>query len=476
MPVFAFGKNYTTGELLFKPKTEKEFTEDIIKAHAEQSDSMRKVANAIEKVTVFRDELEPTPYPSDANPREVGWTYMISKNDPQRAQLEEIILPLAQHRGMKEPEKYLKYNRGIDSTSMDWMDFLTKHYFRKGLTIKGKIPKYVLIVGGPDQIPFRFQSLLQCVAFVGRVAFDSLKDLRTYVKKVIRLETADEPAAKKEALFFATDGGKNDPTFYSRRNMIEPMAEWVKKELKYDTRALLGDEATKGNLMKSLKRSNPALVYTASHGLGAINESISIQKRFNGAICCQQQPGDKFLKTLLTAEDIPDDRPFLEGSIFFQFACFGFGTPKTSDYAHWMEEKSHSNKRDLISAIPKKLLAHPRGPIAYIGHLDTALLLGIVDENFQRMRRPWHPNVVPLKNAVEDFLLLRPAGLGMKDINDRFNLSGAAIANEMDLVKQGMTFWDKKFYNNFVVTWLTRNDAQNYMTFGDPAVRVRVGD
>lgn len=473
MPVLAFGKNFSTGEPIFKAKTEQEFTHDIIKVYAEQLEKKREALKALSDETVHKEAQQILP-PNPADPKDVGWTFLVSTRDPQREKLVEIMKPLAIHRRMDKPETYLKYSCGVENDSLRWMDWLKKHYFKKGVPHKGKIPKYVLIVGGPDQVPFRFQSMLQCCAFVGRVDFDSLKDLRTYVKKVIRLETADEPTTKREALFFATDHGKNDATFYSRRNMVEPMAEWVHKELEYDTWELIGEEATKSNLKDVFKRSKPALVYTASHGADATAEPLSILKRFGGAICCHQRPRDKFIDTLWSAEDIPEDIPFLEGSIFFQFACYSYGTPKTSDYAHWFEQESHSIKRDMISAIPKKLLSLKHGPIAFIGHTDTALLQGIIDLQSLGMKGKWHSNIVSFKEAVERILHLLPAGMGMERMSDKFNYANMAIANTMDLDRMGAVHWNNRYYESFVENWLFRNDAQNFHVFGDPGVRVRV--
>ncbi|MGZ9190290.1 MAG: hypothetical protein ACXW39_09570, partial [Nitrospira sp.] len=35
---------------------------------------------------------------------------------------------------------------------------------------------------------------------------------------------------------------------------------------------------------------------------------------------------------LLMPVPIPANEPFLEGAVFFQFACYGYGTPAQSDY------------------------------------------------------------------------------------------------------------------------------------------------
>jgi hypothetical protein len=75
----------------------------------------------------------------------------------------------------------------------------------------------------------------------------------------------------------------------------------------------------------------------------------------------------------LAAEDVAVDRPFFEGSIFFQFACFGYGTPAESDFNHWTQGDVLINApEDFIAALSKRLVSHPSGPLAVVAHLDLA--------------------------------------------------------------------------------------------------------
>jgi hypothetical protein len=164
-------------------------------------------------------------------------------------------------------------------------------------------------------------------------------------------------------LFFAPDHGLPDPTYFSREYMAVPLAEHVEEELRVPIRSILGDEATKPNLMDGLA-GNPALVYTASHGLGAVGEPLDRQQRYNGAICCQHE-GGLTLDSLFSADDVPQHAPFLEGAVFFQFACFGYGTPAQSDFAHWLAGVPEDySPTDFVAALPRTLVGHPRGPIA----------------------------------------------------------------------------------------------------------------
>jgi len=273
---------------------------------------------------------------------------------------------------------------------------------------------------------------------------------------------------------FAPDGGISDPTHFSSKYMVQPIARHVHEELGVHAHTLLGGDATKTNLTERLGSMRPAIVYTASHGLGATDETADFQKRYNGAICCQHT-GALDLDALFSADDIPDDRPFLEGALFFQFACFGYGTPAESDYAHWLEGvPKRYTKADFVAALPKKLLAHPRGPVAYVGHLDTAFLHAFADPNAPHTLDRWHNRISPFVSAVEQLLRVQPSGMAMHDMNARYSENNMIITSTYDRLRRSGMQWDEALEANFLDTWITRGDAQNYMVFGDPAARLRI--
>jgi hypothetical protein len=248
------------------------------------------------------------------------------------------------------------------------------------------------------------------------------------------------------------------------------MMDWRKCE----TYAIMGDEAIKDNLLDALGERNPAFVYTASHGLGATDQSDEVQRRFNGAICCQRE-GHDFLASLVTAEDIPADEPFLEGSVFFQFACFGYGTPAESEFEHWFSgtPKRYTDE-DFVAALPKRLLANPQGPIAFIGHFDTAWLHGFDDPDDPHMLERWNSRMAPFVQATKKILKVQPVGLAMDDMNKRYDICNAIITNTYDRDRRGRLDWTRALRQKFLDTWITRSDAQDYLIFGDPAARLRI--
>ena len=318
-------------------------------------------------------------------------------------------------------------------------------------------------------------------AHAGRLDFDDLSDLAQYVEKVIRLEKAPDPTVKREVVLFAPDGGTDDATYFSREYMVDPLTEYIAAK-GFRTTALTGHDASKHKLAQAFAGASPALVYTASHGLGPprkerptdANHPLEQQKRYNGAICCQSA-GELTLRDLFTGDDVPSTEPFLEGSVFFQFACFGCGTPAQSDYAHWFNgiPENYADE-DLTAALPKRLIAHPRGPVAYVGHLDTAFLLGFAVENEMQIGNRWHNRIQPFVTAVTRLLEVQPSGLAMKDMSDRYSMYNALLTNAYDQQRRGTLAEDPQTSARFVDKWIARADAQNYMVFGDPAAKLRI--
>jgi hypothetical protein len=471
MRVLGMGLDWK-GKRLYEPIEESAFTEALLTRLSANTTRGQGVTRAATRGAAYREETRRRVV-DKGDPRAAGWSILVSGQDPRKDAILEALAPLAKARGMASPAKPLLFSSaGPD----DWQQWLTDHYY--ALDLAGQqVPGYVLIVGGPEQVPFGFQSLMDSVASVGRLEFAQIEDLAVYAAKLLRLEAAPDPVVAREALFFATDAGPKDPTYFSRKYMAEPLAAHVRDDLKFKTTEIFGDVATKANLLQALKQTKAGLVYTASHGLGATSETQSVQTQYNGAICCQCE-GQLTLDHLLAADDIPMTEPILEGAVLFQFACFGYGTPAVSEYAHWLPEtwgKPQKNaERDFIAALPKRLLAHPRGPIAFIGHLDTAFLHGFADASQPHTLDRWHTRIAPFKKVVDQLLGVQPSGLAMEGINERYSLCNAMLANTNDRVQKGTMNWTDETRAGFLDTWITRGDAQNYLIFGDPAASLRL--
>lgn len=449
------------GGLLFPPTEQAAFARQILAGWEKLPPS----------ATSFRGEVRPLAT-VDGDPLVVGWTFLVHSADPDRDQIIDILQPLANRRGMENPRAPLLFNGEPEDDWMEWVEVNHRSRQLEGRTV----PYYILIVGSPQWIPFKLQSFLDIFASVGRLDFETMEDLDSYIQKLIRIEDDSQPVTSREVLLFSTDHGLPDPTFFSRRYMVEPLRDYIEDRLKISTHLLAGDEATKTNFVTALRDRSPALVYSASHGLAALRRPVEDQMRYNGALCCQT-PGHPRPREIFSADDVPLDRPFMEGAVFFQFACLGYGTPASSDFHHWVPDYPNQfSGREFVSAMPKRLLSHPRGPLAYVGHLDIALLHGFSDPKDPQGTGRWGARMSAFVGTVNKILGVKPYGMALQDINDRFNTANFAITNTYDRQRRGTFQWNEQNEMRLVDNWLVRTDAQNYMILGDPAVRLRLPD
>jgi hypothetical protein len=461
------------GQLLFPPFEESTFARRLEEGLAGNVAELRASAAAAAARTAYRLEVELAPIVDLRDPKAAGWTFLVNAADPDLHEIVDALRPLAAHRGMADPGKPLLYR-----SDADWQEWMIDNYSALGAE---RLPHYVLAVGSPDQIPFHFQALLDVGASVGRVDLP-LQDLRAYVEKLIRLESADEPATTKDAVIFAPDAGMGpdgfyDPTYFSRAYMAQPLADYVRGQLGYRTRSVMGDEASKDHLVQALSGARPALVYTASHGLWAASTDLARQRRVNGAICCQRSPATRAAEDwLFTADDVPADQAFLDGAVFFQFACFGYGTPAESDFTHWLGGDPMTAREDFVAALPKRLLAHPHGPVAFIGHVDTAWLHGFDDPDQPFPDDIWSRRIAPFVQAVSKLLAVEPVGRAMSALNERYSTTNAVLTGAYDRLMRGRAKPTPEFWSKLADTFIMRSDAQNYLVFGDPAARLRISD
>ncbi|MDQ3902815.1 MAG: C25 family cysteine peptidase [Thermoproteota archaeon] len=479
MEIFVPALNYSTGTLLYDPIDEKSLAKKIEGLIPDRTDELDSTSSTATADLTFRAVMAP-PSPNYNNPCVAGWTYLINKNHPNLSETQKALEPLAKHRCMKGDPLFFDDKANYDSSIAGWQTWIEDNYsgINSDLSLR-KPPHYILIIGGPDQVPFGLQALLDIQASVGRIDLGP-EELDAYVQKIIRLEKADKTNLNREAFFFATNHGGRDPTYFSYNYMVKPLIEKA-QNMKFNAQSLLEKDATKENFLKSLANTRPALVYTASHGVTDPNWNSEMQERMNGAIVDQSWVPNQPLgpNCLITAEDIPYDKPFLEGSIFFQFACFGYGTSADDEFTYWtnklfpvsMQHEELKFQKDFIGALPKRLLAHPHGPIAFIGHLHLACLQGFDNPDERLIDERWSSRLEPFVYALDNLFQLIPSGEAMADMNRRFGSYSAELSKIFGRIKRRPLPEEDKnmaLANAFIM----RNDAQNYMLLGDPAARI----
>jgi hypothetical protein len=155
--------------------------------------------------------------------------------------------------------------------------------------------------------------------------------------------------------------------------------------------------------------------------------------------------------------------------VAFFFACFGGGTP---DADQFLMDLSQAGKapplapEPFVAALPRRLLAHPKGSaLAVVGHIDRAWGYSI------QPAKMTDAQIGPFHNGLCFLLNGSPVG---HIVSQQFGQRYAALSN---LLLQSLSptapaaarLGDR----DLVTFWLERNDAQNYLLLGDPAVRIR---
>jgi hypothetical protein len=316
---------------------------------------------------------------------------------------------------------------------------------------------------------------------VGRLAFDAVADYGRYVSSLLDYEDASDVPNTKEIVYWGTQHAGDGATKLSSTLLIGPLADGdssapgaLKKPVHADNgfacEKLLADGATRDGLLGTLTRQKPpALLFTASHGMSADSGGAN-QREIQGALLCQDWGGFGRIRRsdYLAATDVPDSAN-VKGMVAFIFACFGGGTPDVDQFLldpNQAGQLAPLAPQPFMAALPQRLLAHPKGgALAVVAHVDRAWGYSIQAPKMSGAQ------ITTFRNSVESAMCGDPIGHA---VHDQFGghfaaLSAALLSAISPTAVPGSQLSDR----DIVTYWLQRNDAQNYVTLGDPAARIR---
>ncbi len=401
---------------------------------------------------------------------EAGWGIVFARDaDPA---IRAALQPLLDRREEQAGERFAVYEgedgyRPGESKS----GFLARHGVGPGPADPERVPYYLLLVGSPEAIPFRFQSQLDVQYAVGRIHFEAPEDYANYAQSVVATERRSL-ALERRVCFFGTANPEDRATDLSRKTLVAPLFDHFRKKPDWRVEALLDGEATKANLTRVLGGgATPALLFSACHGM-EFPRGDPRQIPHQGALLCQDWPGPKAWRGkgaipqefYFAADDLTKDSSLL-GLLSFVFACYGGGTPELDDFSKQaFKARMAVAPHPFLATLPRRMLSHPKGgALAVIGHVDRAW-------GYSFLWSKAGPQTTVFESTLERLLEGHPVGSALEFFNERYAELSTVLIDELEEIG-----FNKKYDpNELAGLWTANNDARGYVIIGDPAVRLPV--
>ncbi len=284
--LFANGVDATTGGHLLAPMTVAELARRATTGSPDRAGATELAARhlrATERIYAPKQGVDP------ADLAQTGWGIVFAQDTDPR--VVAALTPLLERRhaqaGAVVEGRYREfaggngYRRGESK-----QEFLRRHRAGPGPVDPDVIPYYLLLVGGPDEIPFEFQYQLDIQHAVGRIHFDDVAGHAHYAANVVAAETRPTQTDRPRLSFFAAHNDDDPATTLSSEHLVTPLAAALGQDT-WRIRSFIGPDATKDGLRALLSGGErPDVLFTATHGIG-FPAGHADQRRTQGALVCQ---------------------------------------------------------------------------------------------------------------------------------------------------------------------------------------------
>lgn len=379
-----------------------------------------------------------------------GWGVVFSNGCSPAVR--EALAPLLAHRRARAAARRETWYRELQYQPGDTKpDFLERHGAGgAGPADPRELPYFLLLVGGPEEIPFEFQHQLDVQYAVGRVAFNTTEEYARYAASVMAAETSASsgaPAGPHRAVLFGPRNSGDLATDRMAGHLIRPLAEALSD---HSVEMVIEGDATKERLSRLLGGDEtPSLLFTATHGMG-FPGGHPRQRDCQGALVCQDWPGPAAWKGPVQeghyfhAADV-DGGAKLTGLVSFHFACHSGGTLEPEGF---------------LARLPQRLLGHPNGgALAVIGHVERTWGHSFLWKGRQT-------------EVFEDVLGLVLGGWPVGAALDAFGQRYATLSSELVEEQRLASLGKRTDPARRAKLWTAAQDARNYLLLGDPAVRL----
>lgn len=348
------------------------------------------------------------------------------------------------------------------------------------------LPHYLLILGDFEHVPLAVQRALSVSTnhAVGRLSFTHADQYRAYAAKLCAHDK-QVPHDSPGTILMHTVRDDSPAIHAGYHHLLQPTLAGVQSKSHppgAPIRELGSAPPSPDELFAAAAAPAPSVLFTLGHGVGAPARgwsSLGDQHRFQGALSVGQ-------RARITGDDV-DGRAFLPGGVWIVNAAFSAGTPYWSSYLGWLAnlaEREHDGElarvltarpgdgKPFLAALPTAALANPRGPIAFVGHVDLAWSHGFREPSSEAGSR-----IRALVDMIARLARGHRVGASMRSLfayllhvddylvslyaADKHHHTAAARSNPA--VERERALW-----------WMIREQLAGYVLLGDPAARLAV--
>ena len=247
-----------------------------------------------------------------------------------------------------------------------------------------QIPRYLLIVGPPDVIPWELQFELNLSKYVGRLDLTE-QGYVNYVKHLLD-DWSDSKISSNRPVIWSVDH-RGDITHELWGSVANPVAKMMKNDSQIgdELRTLFAENALADKLIDTLNERNPALIITSSHGSTFPPHDHTLMEHNLGMLVDQNN-------ALVTPANLLSDwEP--DGAIWYAHACCSAGALKDSSYAKVVSQtgtlktllEEIAKMGSKTSPTPRELLSCEKPLRAFIGHVELTFDWTIRDTNTRQI-------------------------------------------------------------------------------------------
>lgn len=428
----------------------------------------------------------------DALPHQ-RWALVVPRGDTGQ-RLRALVQPLTARREEQQAADVVVYEVDPGMGPEEANHWIRTAYWDHVERDETALPRYLLLLGGPELISWDLQQMLGSQAFVGRLAFTGdhgeidAPSYEAYVDKLLRWER-QAPILGAPALFHTAQDGT--PAIYEgHARLMEPSATIARERRKkglFPAKEILETEDP-NDLLERAAAAQGGLLFSMSHGLGvrATGAWTSTDERrlLQGAMKLSAS-GERF-----TAGDMVTQKAFLPGGLWLYFACFGAGTPSRSAYHPWLDRLQQlgalrmpaarvlstlprPGEPPFVAALPQRALAHPEGPLGVIGHVDLAWSWSFLDDIVARGSAGPRARHERFQGILRSVVEGHRFGVAHHELAGFFNEVTRSLGGMYEQsVAKGIAVEDKARRAARAELWMQHHDLAAYVLLGDPAARL----